>query len=72
MYEYETIVDRYTILDIPVLVKEHQFPDSLEINYFAYFKTGNKYNMVKFPNQVGLKKVVSIAIHEWKYYQITH
>lgn len=49
MYEYETIVDRYTILDIPVLVKEHQFPDSLEINYFAYFKTGDKYNMIKYP-----------------------
>lgn len=69
MYEYETIVDRYTILCVDVLVKECQFPDSLEINYFAYFKTGDKYNMIKFPTQAGLRKAVSVAIHKWEFYK---
>lgn len=66
MYESEIIIDKYTILGIAVLIKEHQFPDSNEIYYHAFFRTGDKYNMIRHETLAGLRKAVSVAIHEWK------
>lgn len=69
MYEQEIIIDQYTILGVDVLIKEHQFPDDKQIWYYALFRLGSDYHIVKWENQAGLKKKVSLMIHRVKYYE---
>lgn len=68
--EHEVIIDQYKVLDVDVLIKEHQFPDSNEIAYFAFFRLAGQYHMVKWENITGLKKKVSLMIHNIKYKEI--
>lgn len=65
--EHEVIIDQYNVLDVDVLIKEHQFPDSNEIAYFAFFRLAGQHHMVKWENVAGLKKKVSLMIHDIKY-----
>lgn len=65
--ENEVIIDQYKVLDVDVLIKEHQFPDSNEITYFAFFRLDGQYHAVKWENLAGLKKKVSLMIHSIKY-----
>lgn len=65
--EHEVIIDQYKVLDVDVLIKEHQFPDSNEISYFAFFRLAGQFHMVEWENVVGLKKKVSLMIHNIKY-----
>jgi hypothetical protein len=67
MYKLEIIIDQYTIFGVDVLIKEHQFPDSDEINYHAYFRTGAKYNMIRHETLNGLRKAVTVAIHQYEF-----
>lgn len=67
MMEYEVIIDQYKVLDVDVLIKQHQFPDSNEIAYFAFFRLAGQFHMVKWENVAGLKKKVSLTIHNIKY-----
>ena len=67
MHKRVLIVDQYTILGVDVLIKEHQFPDSNEINYHAFFRTGDKYNMIIHETLNGLRKAVSVAIHQHEF-----
>lgn len=65
--EHVVIIDQYKVLDVDVLIKEHQFPDSNEIAYFAFFRLDGQFHMVKWENVAGLKKKVSLMIHDIKY-----
>lgn len=67
MYENETIVAQYKVLDVDVLIKEHQYPDNNEITYFAFFRLAGQYHTVKWENVTGLKMKVSLMIHSIKY-----
>lgn len=68
--EHEVIIDQYKVLDVDVLIKQHQFPDSNEIAYFAFFRLAGQYHMVKWENVAGLKKKVSLMIHNIKYKEV--
>lgn len=65
--KHGVIIDQYKVLGVDVLIKEHQFPDSNEIAYFAFFRLAGQYHMVKWENVAGLKKKVSSMIHSIKY-----
>ncbi len=67
MYAHESIIARYKVLDVDVLIEEHQFPDSNDISYFAFFRLDGKYHTVKWESVAGLKKKVSLLIHSIKY-----
>ena len=67
MYEHETIVAQYKVLDVDVLIKEHQYPDDNTIAYFAFFRLNGQYHTVKWETVTGLKKKVSMMIHSIKY-----
>ena len=67
MSQTETIVDQYTILGVDVLIKEHQFPDSSEIWYHAFFRLGSEYHVVRRHNSLWLREDVWQMV--WKYYK---
>lgn len=65
MYEQETIVDKYTILGVDVLIKEHQFPDSNEIWYHAFFQLGSEYHMIRDVRLVSLRRDIHVMLHNY-------